>query len=158
MKNKILIFGILIGLSLVFLISYNFSSKKESKFSGVSVKFYYGENCGCCKEYLGYLKRKGFNVKAEVLSEPELVKLKQEFGIPYELSSCHTALIDNYLVEGHVPVEAIEKLLTERAEIKGIALPGMPSGSPGMPGFKTGPFKIYSLTKDGQNGGIFMEI
>ncbi len=158
MKNKILILGIIIGLTLSVLISYNFSSQKESKFSGVSVNFYYGEGCGCCKEYLGYLKRKGFEVNAEVLTEEELTKLKQDLGIPYELSSCHTALINNYIVEGHMPIEAIEKLLTEKPEIKGIALPGMPSGSPGMPGFKTGPFKIHSLTKDGQDAGIWMEI
>ncbi len=158
MKSKILILGIIIGLALAVLISYNFSSQKESKFSGVSVNFYYGEGCGCCKEYLSYLKRKGFKVNAEVLTEEELIKLKQDLGISYELSSCHTALIDNYLVEGHMPVEAIEKLLNEKPEIKGISLPGMPPGSPGMTGFKTGPFKIHSLTKDGQYGGIFMEI
>ncbi len=62
-----------------------------------------------------------------------------------------------YFIEGHVPIEAIEKLLTEKPEIDGIALPGMPSGSPGMPGFKLSPFKIHSV-KNGQDQGIFMEI
>jgi hypothetical protein len=71
--------------------------------------------------------------------------------------SCHTVLLNNYFVEGHIPIEAIEKLLTEKPEINGIALPQMPSGSCGMTGLKLSPFKIYSI-KNGQDQGIFMEI
>lgn len=71
--------------------------------------------------------------------------------------SCHTALINDYFVEGHVPIEAIDKLLTEKPKIKGIALPGMPSGSPGMSGFKLEKWKIYSLD-NGNRVGLFIEI
>ena len=62
---------------------------------------------------------------------------------------CHTTIIGDYFVEGHVPLEAVEKLLTEKPDIKGIAMPGMPSGSPGMPGAKKGDFVIYAVNRDG---------
>ena len=68
------------------------------------------------------------------------------------MQSCHTTTIGNYFVEGHIPIEAIEKLMTEKPNIKGIAMPGMPSGSPGMPGAKQGPFIIYAIGNDGSVG------
>jgi hypothetical protein len=74
------------------------------------------------------------------------------------MESCHTVEIENYFVEGHVPIEAIQKLLNEKPDINGIALPGMPSGSPGMPGLKMEKFKIHQITLDGQDGGVFIEL
>lgn len=71
---------------------------------------------------------------------------RQQNGIPEEYGSCHTAIIDGYAVEGHVPVEAIIKLLTDKPEIDGIALPEMPDGAPGMEGFQTRPYTIYALS------------
>lgn len=71
---------------------------------------------------------------------------RQQHGIPEEYGSCHTAIIDGYAVEGHVPVEAIIKLLTEKPEIDGIALPGMPEGAPGMEGLQTKPYTVYALS------------
>ena len=76
----------------------------------------------------------------------DMTTIKKQFGVPEDLTSCHTARIENYTVEGHVPVEAIEKLLSEKPAIAGIALPQMPSGSPGMPGAKYGAFDILSFT------------
>ena len=75
--------------------------------------------------------------------------IKSQYQIPAEMQSCHTSVIDDYFIEGHVPMEAIEKLMNEKPDIDGIALPRMPSGSPGMPGVKTETWIIYSL-KDGQ--------
>jgi len=69
--------------------------------------------------------------------------------VPLNLRTCHTTMVGDYFVEGHVPYEAIEKLLEEKPDIAGIALPGMPSGAPGMTGFKSGPFVIYSVNHDG---------
>ena len=71
--------------------------------------------------------------------------IKNQHQIPSNMESCHTAIIDNYFVEGHVPVEAVEKLLTEKPDIDGISLPEMPAGTPGMPGTKQGDWQIYSL-------------
>ncbi len=74
-----------------------------------------------------------------------MTSIKQEYQIPQDMISCHTAVIEDYFVEGHVPVKAIEEMLEEKPAINGIALPGMPPGSPGMPGEKTESFKIYAL-------------
>jgi len=190
--NKNLILGIIIGIILVGAIySLVKTPFKSSKLSNLEFVVYKTPTCGCCKEYIGYLKMNGANVKVNEVSDEELIKIKNQFGIPQTLWSCHTALItqtnadytqtnadnnvnlylDNkilrrsaysprksaYFVEGHIPIEAIQKLLTEKPDIDGIALPGMPSGSPGMPGFKISPFKIHSV-KNGEDKGIFMEI
>jgi hypothetical protein len=81
--------------------------------------------------------------------------IKKRFGEPEELGSCHTMEIDGYVVEGHIPKEAIQKLLTERPDIKGIGMAGMPMGSPGMPGRKAGDFVVYEITRDGTQGEVF---
>ncbi len=72
--------------------------------------------------------------------------IKEQYGIPEELWSCHTTIVDGYYIEGHVPIDVVLKLLAERPTIDGIALPGMPSGSPGMDGEKDGPWVIYAVT------------
>jgi len=92
-----------------------------------------------------YLQENGFEVES-VLTE-DLTEIKDGLGIPQDMQSCHTLEIDGYYVEGHVPVEAISKLLEERPPIDGIALPGMPQGSPGMSGDKAEPFVIYSIAE-----------
>lgn len=75
----------------------------------------------------------------------DMTSIKQTYQIPQNMISCHTGIIEDYFVEGHVPVKAIEKMVEEKPAIDGIALPGMPQGSPGMPGTQTEPFKIYAL-------------
>ena len=75
----------------------------------------------------------------------DMTSIKQQYHIPEDMLSCHTAVIEDYFVEGHVPVEAIEDMLGEKPDIDGIALPGMPPGSPGMPGEKTGVLEIYAI-------------
>jgi len=111
-----------------------------------SVTIYKSSTCGCCSAYASYMKKKGFNVK--VIDMPDLTPIKEKYGIPYILQSCHTLVIGEYFVEGHIPVEAINKLLSEKPDIKGIAMPGMPSASPGMPGSKTSDFVISAVNKD----------
>lgn len=158
--NKSLIFGIVIGVILVGAI-YNVGkqpfTKRNPLFSEVSAVVYKSPTCGCCKEYIGYLKANGFNVEVREVNDEELEKVKREANIPPNLWSCHTVFLNNYFIEGHIPIEAISKLLTEKPDINGIALPGMPSGSPGMPGIKFYPFKIHSV-KDGKDQGLFIEI
>jgi hypothetical protein len=106
---------------------------------------YKSPTCGCCGNYITYLRSKGFDVEVKNVQDAD--SIKDKYGIPYEMSSCHTTVIGDYFVEGHVPVEAVDKLLTEKPDIDGIALPGMPAGSPGMPGFKRGEFIIHSLNE-----------
>tara|TARA_Y100000294_G_C8522459_1_gene323465 strand:- start:664 stop:1137 length:474 start_codon:yes stop_codon:yes gene_type:complete len=101
-------------------------------------------SCGCCVGYIAELERNGFDV--EIVETTDMTSIKQRYGIPRNMESCHTTVMGDYFVEGHVPIEAVEKLLEEKPDINGIALPNMPAGSPGMPGIKRMPFRIYSLS------------
>lgn len=109
---------------------------------------YNSSTCGCCGLYSNYLSDKS-DMKVDVNEIPDVTPIKEKHGVPQDLQSCHTTVIGDYFVEGHVPLEAIDKLLTEKPDIAGIAMSGMPSGSPGMPGGKTEPFVIYAVSKDG---------
>jgi hypothetical protein len=107
---------------------------------------YKNPQCGCCEEYAKYLRRNGFKVTVKETHNMSLIS--RQNGVPEKLAGCHTMLIGGYVVEGHVPVGAINKLLKERPSIKGISLPGMPDGSPGMTGVKTEPFTIYEVSDE----------
>jgi hypothetical protein len=104
---------------------------------------YKNPQCGCCETYADYLRENGFEVT--VKPTHDLPLMKRQYGVPGELEGCHTTLVYGYVVEGHVPVNTLLRLLTERPDIKGISLPGMPMGSPGMVGEKTAPFTIYEI-------------
>lgn len=105
-------------------------------------------NCSCCLEYKKYLEATT-EAEIEVVKVNDLAKTKEKYNVPRDVESCHTLDIGEYFVEGHVPREAIGKLALEKPDILGIALPGMPTGSPGMPGKKSEPFVIYAVEKDG---------
>lgn len=94
------------------------------------LQVYKSPTCGCCGEWIEHLEAEGFQV--EVVDRPDMMAVKAELGLPGEMASCHTGIIDGYLVEGHVPADDIQRLLAERPDVKGIAVPGMPVGSPGM--------------------------
>ncbi len=114
------------------------------------------QSCGCCDNYVSYMKRqKGFDVSTTNLED--ISSVKEKYGVPVSVQSCHTMIVGDYFVEGHVPVEAVKKLLNEKPDIKGIALPGMPDASPGMPGSKRMPFEIYAVSGDGSTS-LFMKI
>lgn len=104
---------------------------------------YKDPNCGCCAEYAKVLQGQGFAVT--VRETPALDALRRMAGVPDKLASCHTMTIGGYVVEGHVPVAAVRKLLGEKPAARGIALPGMPLGSPGMNGPKESPFVVYEI-------------
>ena len=107
---------------------------------------YKNPQCSCCEEYVKYLRENGFEVK--VVTTHDLPLVKKEHGVPTDLEGCHTTLVDDYVVEGHVPLKSLNKLLTERPAIKGISLPGMPMGSPGMAGRRIEPFTMYEISGD----------
>jgi hypothetical protein len=114
--------------------------------AGDIMTVYRSPSCGCCGGWVDYMKAKGFAAKVVMSDDMDSVKLRQ--GVPPEMESCHTAVIDGYIVEGHVPVEAIAKLLAEKPKAIGIAAPGMPQGSPGMSGEKE-PFTVYLFDASG---------
>jgi hypothetical protein len=112
--------------------------------------------CGCCEGYADYLRENGFTV--DVKPTNDLTQISQNAGVPADLQGCHTMFIEDYVVDGHVPVGVIRKLLSERPKIAGITLPGMPEGSPGMTGRKSTPFVIYAVTKDGAAPTIYAKV
>jgi len=152
MRNKLLVVGgIVIGIFalLMILISSGNASGYETlrSFEGKMI-LYKSSTCGCCEVYSQYFKGKG-NSEIEIVTVSDNRRVMDEYNIPGFLESCHTTVVGNYFVEGHIPLEAIEKLLTENPNIAGIGMPGMPSGSPGMPGSKSGDFVIYGVNYDG---------
>ena len=136
------------GIILVVLIGFFvFGGGNDSSMnSGVKAILYKSPTCGCCSIYAQYLNKKG--IKLEIKEMNDVSPIKEKYSVPGSMLSCHTLVIGNYFVEGHVPTEAIDKLLNEKPDIKGIGMGGMPSGSPGMPGAKKGPFIISQLGKD----------
>lgn len=107
---------------------------------------YKNPQCGCCQDHAAYLRRHGYRVKE--IATHDLEGLRQQHGVPEQLYGCHTILVGGYVVEGHVSAPIIDRLLRERPKIRGISLPGMPQGSPGMTGTKTEPFRIYEIHVD----------
>ena len=122
-------------------------SKPTSKFPDVKMELFKSPTCGCCSIYAKHMGDKGFDAKLTDTYDVQAIKTK--YNVPAQLSSCHTTIAGDYFVEGHIPLEAVEKLLTEKPDIAGIAMPGMPPGSPGMPGAKQGQFVIFAVGKDG---------
>ncbi len=112
-------------------------------------------SCGCCGGYTKYVQDQGYNLNIKKTNE--LYQLKEDLMVPSEMYSCHTSFIAGYYVEGHVPLEAVEKLINEKPDIVGIALPGMPSGVPGMGGSKSETWIIYAIYHDGSTSE-FMKI
>ena len=105
---------------------------------------YVNPQCGCCQGHANYLRAQGFKITVKETQDMSLIR--RQYGVPEKLEGCHIMVIDGYVVEGHVPAALISKLLAERPKIKGISLPGMPDGSPGMTGRKTEPFTIYEIS------------
>lgn len=110
----------------------------------MTMTIYRSPDCSCCHLWADIAREKGWAVASA--DKLDMASLKAAFGIPPELSSCHTAVVGDYFVEGHVPLDAVERLLTEQPDIDGISLPGMPAGSPGMGGVQEAPFEILALT------------
>ncbi len=115
---------------------------------GQAVTLYKSPNCGCCSGHAKALEQAGFSVTIEETND--LATVKRSHNIPDDGESCHTSVIGDYVVEGHVPLEAIEKLLDDKPAIAGIGLAGMPIGTPGMPGKKLAPYEIYQLSDIGE--------
>ncbi|MBB4653412.1 hypothetical protein GGQ99_005203 [Aminobacter niigataensis] len=114
---------------------------------------YKNPQCGCCEGYADYLRKNGFEV--EVKPTNDLAEISRKAGVSEDFQGCHSTFVDGYVIDGHVPLKAVEKLLTERPDIAGISLPGMPMGSPGMVGDKTEPFTVYAITKDGKQPTVY---
>lgn len=128
------------------------SLNSAAALAATAVTVYKSPTCGCCEKYVSYLRQNDFEVR--VIDQNDMDGVKKRYGVA-RLASCHTALINGYVVEGHVPVEAIRKLLKEKPAIVGISAPGMPMNSPGMGEMKKGTLTVYSIPKGEQEPKVF---
>lgn len=119
-----------------------------SRTADATITVYKSPTCGCCSKWVDHLRAAGFDV--ETSDVDNLGPVKAHFGVGRELASCHTAVIGDYVIEGHVPADVIGRLLAERPAVKGLAVPGMPVGSPGMEGSYREPYSILAFDERGQ--------
>lgn len=115
----------------------------------IAIKVYKTPQCGCCKAWVQHLSKNGFQV--ETMDLPDLALVKQKYGVAPALEACHTAVVGNYVVEGHVPADVIKRLLKERPAVVGIAVPGMPGGSPGMEGAMKERYDVLTFDRAGRS-------
>jgi hypothetical protein len=114
----------------------------KTKAAGVNV--YRSPDCSCCGDWIDHLQTHGFQVQD--FPTPDIEAVKQKYKVPNDLASCHTAIINGYVIEGHVPADDIQRLLEERSNVSGLSVPQMPMGTPGMEiGNKKDPFKVFSF-------------
>ena len=114
---------------------------------------YRNPNCSCCLDYAKYLRSNGFDVTVD--SSSDLKSVRKQLGIPEKFEGCHVMTIGRYAVEGHVDAASINKLLAEHPDIRGISIPGMPTGTPGMTGPKSGPLNVYEIGSDSGPAKVF---
>jgi len=116
-----------------------------------TMTIYMSPTCGCCAKWVDHVKAAGFTT--EVHEEQDMDVVKQSLGVPADMRSCHTAQVDKYLIEGHVPAEDIKKLLDQKPSAAGLAAPGMPASSPGMavPGEPHEAYDILVFQRDGSS-------
>ena len=115
-----------------------------------TMNVYKSASCGCCKLWIRHIEKAGFSVRAQDLAAGQLARLKADAKLAPDLQSCHTAKIDGYIIEGHVPATDIHRLLAEKPDAIGLTVPGMPLGSPGMEaGDDKEPYEILLVRRDG---------
>lgn len=142
-----------VQLSILIILLFSSPTMAEDRIKAVMYK---PLQCGCCDEYADYLKKHGFDIEIKSLSS--LDETKRLAGVPKKYEGCHTLLVDRYAVDGLVPINTLNKLLTEKPDIKGITLPGMPWGAPGMSGKpKQSPLVIYAFDDGAKAPRIYSE-
>lgn len=148
-NKKILIYGLLFTAGVAVFLFWPGNSASNMLSNNTEVVMYKNEGCQCCTKWGDHMMEGDFAV--EEVPVPVLMQVKRDNGITRELASCHTAIIDGYVVEGHVPREDVERLLAERPDAIGLAVPGMPIGSPGMetPGRTPDSYDVLLVNRDG---------
>lgn len=116
--------------------------------AATQVQVYKTPTCGCCGNWVQHLRTNGFQVS--VKDVPDTAEYRRKYGVPESLASCHTAVVEGYALEGHVPAAEVQRILRERPKAKGLAVPGMPMGSPGMEAARTQPYKVMLIDLAGK--------
>lgn len=150
MMQKISFF--LTGLFLCFALpiqaeNFDWNTPQEVHHGSKEIKVYRDPNCNCCHKWITHLEKHQFNVIDLLTSD--MASVKEAVKLPTQLASCHTAIIDGYIIEGHVPADDIKRLLRDKPDIAGLSVPRMPVGTPGMEmGNRKDDFSVFSFTKD----------
>jgi hypothetical protein len=113
-----------------------------------TITVYKDPGCGCCKKWIEHLVEHGYRVDAK--DTPNMTEIKHTLGVPDALTACHTAVVNGYLIEGHVPASDIDRLLEQKPRVAGVAVPGMPAGSPGMEAAGTQRYQVLTFDKSGK--------
>lgn len=149
--NAIVLLSVFISsLSSPVIASESIWHRETESYSGIlNITVYRSPSCSCCGGWMEHLERHGFQVKD--IKAIDMEAIKQKYNLPKDLTSCHTALIDGYVIEGHVPADDIKRLLKEKPQLTGLSVPQMPVGTPGMEvGNKKEPFAVISFKKNGE--------
>jgi hypothetical protein len=145
MKGQSPGFGIIIAAAALIVAGASSTSAQRTG----TVEVYKTPTCGCCALWVKHLQDNGFAVR--VTEMDDLSELKKKHGVPAKAASCHTALVSGFVIEGHVPAADVKRLLKERPAVRGVAVPGMPLGSPGMEyGSTVQPYNVLTFDKAGQ--------
>ncbi|WP_084609640.1 DUF411 domain-containing protein [Sedimenticola selenatireducens] len=140
---------VIIGTVSIVLIGVLVWLPKENQAGFPEVTVYKSPTCGCCGKWIDHMKEKGFKVITH--NRQDMNQIKQEYGVDYKLRSCHTAVVEDYVLEGHIPAEDIRRLLKERPAVDGLAVPGMPAGSPGMESKNEDLYEVIAFAKGKKN-------
>jgi hypothetical protein len=124
------------------------SSPSDTPTKKPVITVYKDPSCGCCKNWIAHLIKHGYRVDAK--DSPDMTEIKRTLGVPTGLTACHTAMVNGYLIEGHVPAADIDRLLAQKPKIAGLAVPGMPAGSPGMEGASAQRYQVLTFDKSGK--------
>ena len=116
--------------------------------AGPKMQVYKTPTCGCCSKWVDHMRSAGFDVSFQDVSST--APYRQKYGVPENLQSCHTAIVNGYSIEGHVPAADIQRLIKSAAKGKGLAVPGMPAGSPGMEGPRSDAYSVLLFQPDGK--------
>ena len=128
---------------------------RSSATAGPHVVVYKSPACGCCSKWVQHLEKNGFTVESH--NRRDMDRIRKVKGIPYNMASCHTAKVDGYLIEGHVPADLITRLLKEKPGVAGLAVPGMPMGSPGMEGPVRDRYKVMAFRNGEAMATVYAE-
>jgi len=148
MKRTVLL--LFAGVCLTALIVLGFALRPDPQNHEPEMVVYLSPTCGCCVKWVQHMQEAGFKVESRKMRD--MGSIKKQLGVPRSAFSCHTAVIDGYVVEGHVPAPFVQRLLKEKPEISGIAVPEMPIGSPGMEGPNAQPYEVVTFNAQDTTG------
>jgi hypothetical protein len=147
-KSAVRVAGIATSMMTLLLTTAAVRTPRVSDVAKPTITVYKDPSCGCCRNWIQHLIKHGYRVDAK--DTPNMAEVKRTLGVPDAVTSCHTAMVNGYLIEGHVPSADIDRLLAKKPHVAGLAVPGMPTGSPGMEGARAQHYQVLSFDRSGK--------